>query len=102
MRKSPNNRRAMPFEQWPEPDRRAWLAAITPGDDDLLAVDRPELRWKASSKELFVCYYGIWLDWLKSRGELDPKLEPGARVTQQRLREYLKPNETLESAGRPS
>ena len=26
MRKSPDNRRAMPFEQWPEPDRLAWLA----------------------------------------------------------------------------
>jgi integrase/recombinase XerD len=95
MRKSPDNRRAMPFEEWPERNRLAWLAAIAPGDDDLLAVDRPALRWKPSSKEVFVRYYGIWLAWLKSRGELDPVHDPGARVTRQRLTEYLKAQRDL-------
>ena len=69
---------AMPFEEWPERDRLAWLAAIAPGDDDLLAVDRPALRWKSELQgEVFVRYYGIWLAWLKSRGELDPVHDPG-------------------------
>jgi len=95
MRKSPKNRRAMHFEQWPEQDRRAWLAANAPGDDDLLAADRPALRWRATSKELFVRYNGIWLAWLKARGELDPALNPGARVTRQRLTEYLKAQHAL-------
>ena len=50
MRKSPDNRRAMPFEEWPERNRLAWLAAIAPGDDDLLAVDRPALRWRRAPR----------------------------------------------------
>jgi integrase len=95
MRKPPDNRRAMPFAQWPERDRLAWLAATAPGDDDLLAVDRPALHWRATSKELYVRSYGIWLAWLKAQDLLDPELAPGARVTRQRLTEYLKAQRAL-------
>jgi integrase len=90
MRKSPENRRAMPFDQWPERDRCAWIAATTQTDDDLLVTNRPALNWRPSSIELFVRYYGIWLDWMKTEGSLDPAVAPEDRVTPERLTTYLK------------
>ena len=95
MRKSPENRRAMPFERWPEPDQEAWIAAMTPADDDLLSVDRPALRWRTSSKDLFLRYYGIWLAWQHDEGHLDPNAAPKDRVTRARLADYLKAQRAL-------
>ena len=90
MRKSPHNRRALALENWPDRDRRAWLAAQTNADEDLLAIDKPAVRWRDSSKELFVRYYGIWLAWLDTEGLLDPNVGPGERVTPARLAEFLR------------
>jgi len=84
--------RALPFLDWPERDRRAWLEAQK-GDDgyscDLLNVDLVASNWRASSKELFVRCYGIWLNWLDSQGLLDPEEAPEARVTRSRLAAYM-------------
>lgn len=87
----PFDGRALPFPDWPERDRRAWLEAQKGDDDndDLLSVDRPAVGWRASSKELFVRCYGIWLNWLNSGGLLDPEESPQARVTRPRLAAYM-------------
>jgi hypothetical protein len=71
--------RALPVASWPERDRRAWIEANSADLDDLLAVDRPALHWRAGSKEMFVRYYGIWLAWLMSIGELDLDLARQSR-----------------------
>ena len=90
MRKSPENRRALPFDQWPERDRRAWIAATTENDDDLLVVDRPASTGGPSSIELFVRYYGIWLAWMKTEGLARTWVCARRRVTPERLTAYLK------------
>jgi integrase/recombinase XerD len=95
MRASPSNRRSLPFAEWPDRDRLAWLTATTADEGDLLEADRPALRWRTSSKELYLRYYGIWLAWLASVGQLDPQLPPGERVTRQRLSSYLKAQRAL-------
>lgn len=90
MRKSPENRRALAVQDWPAQDRLAWQEANNAVDNDFLSVARPALGWRASSKELFVRYYGIWLAWLKQEGMLDPSTKPGDRVTPERIIRYLK------------
>jgi hypothetical protein len=95
MRKPPENRRALPIDSWPERDRLAWLEATKAGDDDLLAVERPALRWRASSKEVYVRYYGIWLAWKKDQNLLDPNAAPGERVTRAGLAAFLRAQRAL-------
>jgi hypothetical protein len=82
--------RAMPFAYWPERDQRAWVDAQKGDDDDLLSVDRPAARWRPSTKELYVCRYGIWLNFLESRDLLDAEQAPEARVTQARIVDHIK------------
>jgi hypothetical protein len=81
--------RAMPLAKWPERDRRAWIDAQKGDDDDLLGVDRPAARWRPSTKELYVCRYGIWLNFLKSQDLLDPEQAPETRVTQTRIVDHI-------------
>jgi integrase/recombinase XerD len=87
--------RALPFPDWPERDRRAWLEAQKGDVDDLLDVARPASRWRASSKELYVRCYGIWLNWLVSEDLLDPMEAPEARVTRARLVAYMQADRGL-------
>jgi integrase/recombinase XerD len=95
MRKSSDNRRALAFDDWPERDRNAWIEANKPAGNDLIDSGGVALRWRASSKELFVRYYGIWLAWLRDTGSLDARTAPGERVTQQRVLDYLRAQRAL-------
>jgi len=87
--------RAMPFANWPERDQRAWVDAQKGDDDDLLSVDRPAARWRPSTKELYVCRYGIWLNFLDSRNLLDAEKAPEARVTQVQIVDHIKAERAL-------
>jgi site-specific recombinase XerD len=89
--------RALPFPEWPERDRRAWLEAQKGDEDDnsLLSDDRPAAGWRASSKELFVRCYGIWLNWLNTQDLLDPLEAPETRVTRPRLAAYMQAERSL-------
>jgi hypothetical protein len=91
--------RALPVAEWPARDRHHWAEAQR-ADDGLLAVDRPAARWRATSKELYVRCYGIWLKWLDCQDLLVPGEEPGARVSQARLASYLQAERALGNGAR--
>lgn len=79
--------RALKLADWPIQDQTMWRNACLP-DEDLL-VDQVAADWRPSSKELFERCYGMWLNWLLSQDLLDGDLAPGARVSRERLVQYL-------------
>jgi integrase len=94
-----HNRRALLFSDWPERDRRTWIAALSP-DDDLLDERKPSADWRQSSRELHCRYYGIALAWLQEEGVcLDQELLED-RFTRSRITAYLRAQRTLGSEAR--
>lgn len=91
--------RALKFAAWPKRDCDAWLAACTTSDD-LLANVTAAARWRDSSKELHIRCYGMWLNWLRHQGMLDPDQCPGQRVTPTRVLAYLKAQRALGNTAR--
>ena len=80
------------FEQWPETDRQAWLQGCLPGDP--FADDGENKGYghdlREGSRVKTMKGYGRWLDFLNSRGWLEPWESPLARVTRPRLRAYFR------------
>jgi integrase len=83
------NRRALPFAEWPEQDRRAWIAAQTSLDDDLLADRKPAAAWRPGTRELHCRCYAIWLAWLRDQGVDLADEAPADRATRARLAAYI-------------
>lgn len=71
-------------ERWPEPDRRAWLAAITASDDPW-DTDGDALKLAPKTRRNYARAYGIWLAWLQSTDQLRVDEPPGQRVTPARI-----------------
>src|SRR4051812_49623425 len=86
-RKKDPARECLRFEAWPAADRRAWEAAIVPGDE--LDVGGRASRWAASTRETTISCYGRWLAWLQRQGRLDHGLGPADRVTPADIAGYI-------------
>lgn len=80
--------RSTPVTDWPEPDHAAWIGAQEPQDPLEPQVGFAR-RWKVSTRSMIEYGYGRWLGWLVSVGELDPKVEPQARATTERVGRYI-------------
>ena len=80
------------FEQWPERDQQLWLQGCLPGDP--FADDGEHGGYahglREGSRVKTMKGNGRWLDFLDSRGWLDPREEPLDRVTRPRLRAYFR------------
>lgn len=80
-------RRCLKVEAWPKPDRRAWEAALQPGDI-LEGTVGPGFHWSAQTREKYRKGYGRWLTFLITSGRFDTALSPGERVTPEAVRTY--------------
>lgn len=72
-------RRSLRLDEWPEQDRQAWLAAVTPVDD--LDDGGDAAKWSPVTQRGVIKGYGAWLGHLQRRGGLDPTTFPETRVT---------------------
>jgi hypothetical protein len=82
-------RLCLPFDAWPEIDRMAWNRSIRnddPFDDD----DHYGAGLRPDTLKGLRKGYGRWLAFLVSKGWLDERVAPLARVTVPRLRAYLR------------
>ena len=87
-------RRAIRQEQWPEIDQLLWEKATT--DADPLFEPGRAARWRPKTLRSVMTRYGLWLAWLAENGLLDSTVLPPARVTRERLAEYV---QSLRSMG---
>jgi integrase/recombinase XerD len=80
-------RRIMPMENWPEPDRAAWEAALAPGD----GFDGAGLaaRWADTTRHAIVIGYGRWIGFLHQHDPAALDLKPHARVTSVRVQAFI-------------
>jgi integrase/recombinase XerD len=81
------DRRCKGLEEWPEPDRVLWQAALLPGE--LLEDGGSRTRYSEYSNRNAVYGYGRWLAWLERHGLLEPSGAPADRITTARVRAYL-------------
>lgn len=79
--------RSLPFDEWPENDRQAWLTALAgdPFNGSCRMAD-----WSVATREQARKCYGRLLSFLWSEGALDPKVSPGRRLDEDRLRQYVR------------
>ena len=80
-------RRCKPLEEWPEPDRCRWQAALMVGD--VLDEGGARAGFSENTNGGIVNGYGRWLQWLDRQDLLDPTSPPGDRITPDRVRAYL-------------
>jgi integrase/recombinase XerD len=81
--------RVLSLADWPEGERQAWEAAISPSNPfnrraGALARRRP------ATLDLYLSAYGNWLGWLEFAGGLGVALPPGSRATLGRVTDYWK------------
>jgi integrase/recombinase XerD len=79
--------RCLPVLAWPEPDQVAWAAALSSGD--LLEPDGLAAHWSPATRRIIVKGYGRWIAWLTETGQLEPLAPLAARVTPERIAEYV-------------
>jgi len=73
------------LEEWPETDRRLWLAAQEPGD--LLEAGGSRSRYRPISNRKTERGYGRWLTFLDRQGMLNPA--PADRITPTTVAQYV-------------
>jgi integrase/recombinase XerD len=73
------------LKDWPEADRRSWLASLEPRD--LLDVAHSRCRYRATSNRKTERGYGRWLTFIDRQGELDGL--PADRITPSALARYV-------------
>lgn len=81
------NNRSTPIGAWPQFDRTAWQAGLLPYDPFDPAVGLAN-RWKGSTQKVVAEGYGRWLGWLAITEGLDADMNPGERVSRQRVMAY--------------
>jgi integrase len=79
--------RSLPIEFWPEADRRAWMSACQPSQR--LKRGGAGSHMKAITLDDLARRYGYFLDFLSSRGLLDPNKAAGTHVTPENVAAYL-------------
>ena len=80
-------RRALPFDEWPERDRKIWTAAIRPGslfDDPGLAA-----HWRPATLKSYTFAVGRWNRFLSIRQPQVLKQDAETRLSPDRISEYL-------------
>jgi integrase len=81
-------RACLPISQWPEADRRLWLAACAPGDildDDIGARSgHAVISNRKATKG-----YGRWLTYLQISAPATLAMPPVDRITRERVRAYV-------------
>jgi integrase len=81
-------RACLPISQWPEADRRPWLAACAPGDildDDIGARSgHAVISNRKAAKG-----YGRWLTYLRISAPETLAMAPADRITRERARAYV-------------
>jgi integrase/recombinase XerD len=80
-------RRCLPVEQWPAPDREAWIAAHRRGG--LLEEDGLAANWAHETNTLIAGGYGRFLSCLAQVEDLAPQEAPAARITRARVEAYV-------------
>ena len=87
VRPTPHEHAALPLAQWPAQDREAWdIANRRP---DFLEVGGQAAKWRPATQRSALGAYGRWSGWLADQGIALEGDDPQARLTPQRLREYL-------------
>jgi integrase/recombinase XerD len=81
------DRQCKKLEDWPEPDRRLWRAALQPGD--ILEDGGVRANYSDVSNLAVATGYGRWLSWLDCHGLLDSRVKPVERITPRRVRDYI-------------
>jgi integrase len=81
------DRQCKKLEDWPDPDRRLWNAALVLGD--FLEDRGARSRHSDLSNLAVVIGYGRWLTWLDRQGLLDSQAKPHGRITPCRVRDYV-------------
>lgn len=76
----------LPFETWPEADRRAWKEAVQ--EPDPFGPASVASRWSERSRIKTGKGYSRWLGWCSERG-LDLQQSPADRVTRDTVRAYI-------------
>jgi integrase/recombinase XerD len=80
-------RRCLPVEQWPAPDREAWVAAHRRGG--LLEEDGLAANWAHETNTLIAAGYGRFLSYLAQVEDLAPQEAPASRITRARVEAYV-------------
>jgi integrase/recombinase XerD len=78
---------SLPVHLWPDLDQRRWQLSQIPAE--FLARKNPASEWSPARREIVADAYGQWLQFLTARSELEPLCEPGLRVTEQRLGNFI-------------
>jgi hypothetical protein len=75
------------LEDWPAPDRAAWLRACTPAP--LLDDEGRAAAWRPASQDAVRWSYGRWLAFLTRTGVLADLPEPAERITPERVQAFV-------------
>ena len=79
-------RRRLPFEEWPEADRRLWRDLFA--ESDFLDEGGPLAHLRPATRGIHKTAYAFWLGWLRDQGVNLDKETPLERASEARLREY--------------
>ena len=85
MKQTPDNR-SMPWIEWPEQDRAAWRAALTPAG--FLEPGGVAAGWAEGGRRMVSEGYGRWLTWLARTEQLDAASSAASRVTREQVAAY--------------
>jgi integrase/recombinase XerD len=88
----PRIRYALCLEEWPAADRQAWRAAAQ--DGPLFGDAGRACHWAPITRAQVEKGYGMWLNFLAWRGELDQEAAPSARAIPSRVIDYIRELET--------
>ncbi len=81
-------RRGLRYDEWPQPDRRAWASAIA--DGDIFDERGRGARWAKETRRTNGFHFGRWLGYLAYAGKLEEDAPPEDRVTPDRVGSYLR------------
>jgi hypothetical protein len=69
----------MPLAEWPAIDQQRWILARFKGD--ILEPQGLAAKWSDITVKQDLKAYGLWLQYLKTRGILDAGISPGPRLS---------------------
>ena len=75
------------IRDWPARDRAAWQGGLQ--STGLFGGGGRGANWSDESRFVIARGYRYWLSWLAEKGLCDPNLGPAARVTRERVENYV-------------